>query len=172
MLAQGKMLPQTPHSALCHWQRKVRCLVADTDGVGPRAQGLCSGAYLASEQDIGLLNASSCDQLFGELGKGSCERDGRPRMSTFFAHVSSSWISSGLYSKYKRVTRNELSWVRLQLSVVSLLPGTPALQLPAVNQSVEVVPVHAVWASAGVAVTIASIEPTQSNFRSKGIFAA
>src|SRR6266566_8263904 len=92
------MLSQTPHSALCHWQRKVRCLVADTDGVGPRVQGLCSGTYLASEQDIGLLDASSCDQLFGELGKGSCERGGKPRVSTFFAHVS----NSGAISSYIR----------------------------------------------------------------------
>src|SRR6516165_10780984 len=90
MLALAKALLQTPHSAFRGRQRKVRRLVADTDGIGPHTQGLGSGAYLASKQDIGLLDASSCDQLFGELGKRSCERDGRPRVRTVFAHVSCS----------------------------------------------------------------------------------
>src|SRR5436190_1223921 len=87
---EGKteLLGQTPCSALSHRHRKVRCFVADADGFGSHAQSLDGRVYLASKQDVRLLDTSPCDQIFGELGKGSCERDGGPIVSTFIAHVS------------------------------------------------------------------------------------
>src|SRR3984893_4914732 len=94
----GKMLGQTPRPRLCRWQRKVRCRVADTNGVGSRAQRLGSRVDLASKQEVRLLDAASCDQLIGEFGKGSSNGDGKALVSTFFAHVS----CSVAISRYRR----------------------------------------------------------------------
>src|SRR4051812_38738222 len=76
VLVLGKMLGQTPCSALSHRHRKVRCFVANADKFGSHAQSLDGRVYLASKQDVRLLDTSPCDQIFGEQGKGSCERDG------------------------------------------------------------------------------------------------
>jgi hypothetical protein len=48
------------------------------------------GTYLASKQEVRLLDASSRDQFIGEFSKESSNGDGRPSVSTFFAHVSCS----------------------------------------------------------------------------------
>src|SRR5258706_5874364 len=60
---------------------------ADTNGAGSRAQRLSRGTYLASKQEVRLLNASSRHQSIGEFSKGSSNGDGRPGV---FAHVSCS----------------------------------------------------------------------------------
>ena len=46
-----------------------------------------SGTDLASKQDIGLLNATSCDQPFREFSKGSTDGGDNARVSAF-AHVA------------------------------------------------------------------------------------
>ena len=95
--------------------------VADTDGVRPRAQRLCSGTYLAPKQKVGLLDASPGDQLVGEFRKGGGNRNGNPRVSTFSIHVSCSVTVSRPRSKHRP------NQCRLQLRIERQCTGVPHL---------------------------------------------
>jgi hypothetical protein len=70
-----------------------------------------AGPIWPPNRDVGLLNASSCDQLFGELSKGSSYGGSGILVSTFFAHALAPWLSPLLDDQHTRVARNEPFWV-------------------------------------------------------------
>jgi hypothetical protein len=61
------------------------------------------GTYLASKQDVRLLDVSSRDQFIGEFSKGSSNGDGSPPVSTFFAHVSCSVATRSTRSQSTKI---------------------------------------------------------------------